>query len=326
MSAAPVPAAEAAPRGPARDAAAPGRARRHRSGPLGWLGRNPLGWVFVAPWLAYLVVVFAVPLVQAVWMSLHDAFFTAPGVSVPQPWVGLGNYAEAVRDPQVRRAFLNIAEFLVINVPLTAVLSLLLASALNARLRLRGFFRAAYYIPYVTASIAVVAVWLFLFSSNGLVNRVLGPLAPDPSWLSNTAWAMPVIAVFVTWKGMGFYVMLFLAALQNIPAERYEAAEVDGASRFGRWRAVTVPGVRPVMSLVVLLAIITGANLFTEPYLLTAGGGPVNASTTPVLVMYQRGIEQGRPGYASAIGIVLVVLVLVVGLVSRRLTERGGES
>lgn len=137
---------------------------------------------------------------------------------------------------------------------------------------------------------------------------------------------MPVIAVFVTWKGMGFYVMLFLAALQNIPTERYEAAEVDGASRFGRWRAVTIPGVRPVMSLVVLLAIITGANLFTEPYLLTAGGGPVNASTTPVLVMYQRGIEQGRPGYASAIGIVLVILVLIVGLVSRRLTERGGDA
>lgn len=289
----------------------------------GLFGRHPFAWLFVAPWLVYLLVVFAVPLVQAVWMSLHDSFFTAPGVTVPQPWLGLGNYSELVRDPQVQRAFVNVAEFLVINVPLTTVLALVLAAALNSRLPLRTFFRAAYYIPYVTASVAVVTVWLFLFSSNGLVNRGLGSLAPDPSWLSNTGWAMPVIAFFVTWKQLGLFVVLYLAALQNIPAEQYESAEVDGATGLQRWRNITVPGVRQVTSLVVLLSIVTGANLFTEPYLLTAGGGPVNASTSPVLVMYQRGIEQGRPGYASSIGIVLVVLVLLVALVSRRLVNRG---
>ncbi len=173
----------------------------------------------------------------------------------------------------------------------------------------------------MTASVAVVAVWLWLFSSSGLVNTLLGPLAPDPSWLVNSNLAMPMIAVFVAWKQAGFFILLYLAALQNVPGELYDAAAVDGA---GRWRSflnVTVPGVRPATVLVVVLATITGANLFTEPYLLTGGGGPDGASTTPVLLMYQRGIEQGQPDQAAAIGIILVVGVLLLSFVSRRFLE-----
>ncbi|GMA89229.1 hypothetical protein GCM10025868_44790 [Angustibacter aerolatus] len=119
---------------------------------------------------------------------------------VPHPFVGFDNYVTALTDPAVLRSFRNVGVFLVINVPLTVVLSLVLANALNAVTRLRTFLRIAYYVPYVTASVAVVGVWLFLFNGDGLVNSVLGPLAPDPSWLVNSAWAMPVIAVFVTWK------------------------------------------------------------------------------------------------------------------------------
>jgi multiple sugar transport system permease protein len=151
---------------------------------------------------------------------------------------------------------------------------------------------------------------------------VLGPLAPDPSWLVNETLAMPLIAVFVTWKQLGLYILLYLAALQNVPKELYEAAEVDGATRWQRLRNVTVPGVRPATTLVVILATITGANLFTEPYLLTNGGGPDGASASPVLVMYQKGIQQGNPDVASAIGVILVVAVLVISLVNRRLLER----
>jgi len=222
----------------------------------------------------------------------------------------------------VQRSFLNVVEFLVINVPLTMVLSLVLASALNGAARGRTFLRVSYYVPYVTASVAVVAVWLFMFSSDGMVNQMLGPLAPSPSWLVNSTLAMPVIAVFVTWKQLGFFILLYLAALQNVPKELYEAASVDGAGKFRSFMNVTVPGVRPATTLVVILATITGANLFTEPYLLTNGGGPVGASTSPVLVMYQKGIEQGSPDIASAIGVILVIGVLVVSLINRRLLER----
>ena len=133
---------------------------------------------------------------------------------------------------------------------------------------------------------------------------------------------MPLIAIFVTWKQLGFFILLYLAALQNVPKELYESAASTAPTRWQKFRYVTVPGVRPATALVVILAIITGANLFTEPYLLTNGGGPDGASASPVLVMYQKGIEQGNPDVAAAIGVMLVIGVLIIALISRRLLER----
>lgn len=287
------------------------------------LGRQPLGIAFAAPYAVFLAVVFAYPLGLAAWISFHDYFFAAPGAAVERPFVGLDNYTSALSDPGVRRSFLNVLIFLVINVPLTVILSLLLATALNSAIRGRTFLRVSYFVPFISASVAVVAVWLFLFSNNGMVNQLLGPLAPNPSWLVNSTLAMPLIALFVTWKQLGFFILLYLAALQGVPKELYEAASVDGAGKFRSLTNVTIPGVRPVTTLVVILSTITGANLFTEPYLLTNGGGPNGASTSPVLVMYQRGIEQGNPDVAAAIGVLLVVGVLAISLVNKRLLERG---
>jgi multiple sugar transport system permease protein len=293
--------------------------RRNRVSAL--LGAHPVGALFVAPYVAFLVAVFAYPLGFAVWMSFHDYFFAAPGAVVDRPFVGLANYTAVLSDPAVRRSFFNVAVFLVINVPLTVVLALTLASALNAVVHARTFLRTAYYVPYVTASVAVVGVWLYLFQSDGLVNSLLGPLAPDPSWLVNSLLAMPTIAIFVAWKQLGFFILLYLAALQNVPKELYESAAVDGTTRWQSFRHVTMPGVRPATTLVVILAVITGANLFTEPYLLTNGGGPDGASTSPVLLMYQKGIEQGNPDTAAAIGVLLVVGVGLLALVNRRFVQ-----
>jgi multiple sugar transport system permease protein len=280
-----------------------------------------VGYLFVSPWVVFFLAIFAFPMGFAVWMSFYDYFFAAPGAVVDRPFVGLDNYTNAITDPQVQQAFRNIVVFLVINVPLTVILALGLAMALNAAIPFRSFFRTAYYVPYVTASVATIAVWLWLFSSDGLVNKLLGPLAPDPSWLINETLAMPTIAIYVTWKGLGFYILLYLAALQNVSNELYEAAEVDGAGWWAKFRNVTWPSVRPATTLVVLLALITGSNLFTEPYLLTGGGGPNGASSSPVLLVYQRGIEQGDAGEAAAIGVILVIFVLIVGLIARRVTE-----
>lgn len=303
--------------GSPRPTASPRRKRRlHR-----WLGENPIGLLLSSPYVAFVVVIFLVPFCFGIWMSFHDFFFTAPGVAVPHPFVGFDNFAAVLADEQVRQAFLNLLIFLVINVPLTVVLGLLLSSGLNAVVHWKGFFRVAYYIPYVTASVATIAVWIFLFNGNGVVNSLLGSLAPDPTWLANPAIIMPLIAVYVTWKNLGFYILLYLAALQNVPEEQYEAAQLDGAGRWQRFRSVTLPGVAPVTSLVILLSIITTGQIFTEPYLLT-GGGPNGASMTPALLMYQKGIQQGQPDIAAAIGMILVVAVMIVSLVSRRLTER----
>ena len=171
--------------------------------------------------------------------------------------------------------------------------------------------------------IVLFTIWLFMFGETGLVNTVLGSLAPDPSWLINKYWAMPMIAIFVTWKQLGFFILLYLAALQIVPKEVYEAADVDGAGSVRKFWSVTVPGVRPATTLVVILATITGMNLFTEPYLLTGGGGPDGASTSPVFLMYQEGILQGNPDTAAALGVILVVGVLVIALIQRRLV--GGK-
>lgn len=285
-------------------------------------GTRSLGALFVSPYALFLLVVFAVPLGYTVWMSFHRFYFTAPGTDVDAPWVGLGNYRDVFTDPVVLRSFLNIGVFLVLNIPLTVVLSLVLASALNSRLPMRSFFRAAYYLPYVTASVALVAVWGYLFGTDGLLNQTLGGLAPDPSWLVNSTLAMPVVAVFVTWKNLGFFVMLYLAALQSVPRELYEAVSVDGAGRVRTFLTVTVPGVRHATTLVTVLAIIKGCNLFTEPYLLTGGGGPDHASASPVLILYQKGIEQAHPDFAAALGVVLVLFVVTLSLIARRFTEK----
>lgn len=282
------------------------------------LGKHPLGLLFSAPYIVFVIAVFAYPLVYSVWISFHDFFFAAPGAQVDRPFVGLQNYITAFSDPAVIRSFGNVGIFLLINVPLTVVLSLLLASALNKVTRFRAFLRVSFYVPYLTASVAVVAVWLFLFNGNGLVNQVLGPVAPSPSWLVNERWAMPTIALFVTWKQLGFYILLYLAALQAVPKELYESASTDGAGAVRSFFSVTVPGVRPATVLVLLVSTVTGANLFTEPYLLTGGGGPNGASASPVLIMYQDGLQQGHPDTAAAIGVVLVIVVLGIALLQNR--------
>ncbi|TFC76064.1 carbohydrate ABC transporter permease [Cryobacterium sp. TMB3-10] len=287
------------------------------------MGRNPLGLLLSAPYLLFVLLVFAYPLVFAFYMSFHDYFFAAPGAVVDRPFVGLANFQEVLTDPAIIRSFGNVAIFLLINVPLTVVLSLVLATALNKVVHARTFLRVSFYVPYVTASVAVVVVWLFLFNSNGLVNQILGPLAPEPTWLINPLLAMPTIAIFVTWKQMGFFILLYLAALQNVSDELYEAAATDGAGKIRMFFSITVPGVRPATVLVLLLATVTGANLFTEPYLLTGGGGPNGASSSPVLIMYQRGIEQGEPGIAAAIGVILVIGVLILAFAQRKLA--GGD-
>ncbi|GAA4674763.1 carbohydrate ABC transporter permease [Frondihabitans cladoniiphilus] len=295
----------------------PGSVKGRKRGPS-ILGRHPLGLLFSAPYLIFVLLIFAYPLIYAVYIAFHDYFFAAPGATVSRPFVGLQNFTDAFTDPDVIRSFGNVGIFLIINVPLTVVFSMVLAAGLNKVSHFRGFLRVAYYVPYLTASVAVVAVWLFLFSGPGLVNQILGPLAPNPSWLINSGWAMPSIALFVTWKQMGFYILLYLAALQNVPNELYEAASTDGAGAIRRFFSVTVPGVRPATVLVLLVSTVTGANLFTEPYLLTNGGGPNGASASPVLLMYQKGIEQGHPDEASAIGIVLVILVLIIAFFQNR--------
>lgn len=257
-------------------------------------GEHPLGILLSAPYFVFVVVIFLVPFVVGIWMSFHDFIFRAPGAEGENPFVGFDNFRVALSDPAVHQAFKNLAIFIVINVPLTVVFAIGLALALDAAVHWKGFFRVSYYLPYVTASVATLAVWFFMFNSGGVINSILGSLAPDPSFLANPLLIMPLIAVYVTRKSLGFYVLLYLAALQNVPVEQKEAAQMDGAGRWQVFKAVTLPAVQPVTSLVVLLSIITSGQIFTEPFLLT-GGGPGGASMTPALLMYQKACNKDIP-------------------------------
>ena len=285
------------------------------------LGRHPIGYLFVAPFVAFFALVFAYPLGFAVYMSVHDYFFAAPGAHVDRPFVGLENYRQLLHDPELHAALGHIAQFLLINVPISVVTALLVATALNT-VRWRLVFGTAFYVPYVTSAIAVVAAWIVLLSGDGLVSALLGPAAPTPSWLVNQTWALPVIALVVSWKWLGFYILVYLAALQAVPNELYDAAAIDGSGAVRRFWHVTVPGVRGATVIVLVISIINSANLFNEPFLLTGGGGPNGATTTPVLLMYQQGIEQGHVGYAAAIGVALTLLVVAVSAMSGGLIER----
>lgn len=288
-----------------------------------WNTAQVMGYLFILPYLIFLGALIAYPFGFAVWMSFYDYFFAAPGAEVERPFVGLENYRTLIfEDGTFWTAVGNIIVFIVINVPLTVALALVLATALNAKLPGRAFFRTSYYVPYVTASVAVIAVWGYLFLSSGLVNRIMGDLAPEPSWLINRTWAMIVIALLVTWKNLGYYVLLYLAALQNVPGQLYEAAEVDGAGTFSKFWYITVPALRPVTLLVVILSTIIGANLFTEPYLLTNGGGPQNQTLSPILYMYTEGIVQANAGYGAAIGVTLSLVVLAIAAAQRYVLER----
>ena len=174
----------------------------------------------------------------------------------------------------------------------------------------------------MTASVAVIGVWLWLFNSSGLVDGLLGPLAPKPSWLVNEFWAMPIIALVVTWKQLGFYVLLYLAALQAIPRELYEAAEVDGAGVVRRFLAITVAEVRPATTLVVILATIIGANLFTEPYLLTGGGGPMGPQCRRCCSCTSRESSRDMQATPQRSEAILAIGVMAISAVDRFVLER----
>lgn len=291
---------------PSASGGRPGRAARDWRGPL-----------LAAPYFVHLAVFFGYPLVFALVLVFHRW-----DLVTPMEWVGLGNLARLVADDLFARAMLNTGLFLLIHIPLQIVVALFFAELLNKRLPGQGFFRAIYFLPVVVSGVVVTILFAQLFAfDSGYVNRVLVALGGERvPWLVSPAWAMPAIALVATWKNVGLYVLLFLAGLQNIPAPLYEAAEVEGASRWQTWRLVTLPLLNPHMVTVVVLSTIGGFSLFVEPYVLT-GGGPLNSTLSGLLYIYNQAFTFNHMGYAATLGLAFALLILVVVLVQRRVVE-----
>ena len=283
------------------------------------------GWWFVAPALTLIVVFFVGPVIAAIGLSFTDFDLYALADPSAARWVGWQNYSRVLHEPLFWQALRNTLYFALVGGPLTVAASLGAALLVNARaLRWKATARAVFFAPFVTTLVAVAIVWRYLYHPRyGLLNWLLGHVGVDPiDWLGDPRWAMPAIILMATWKNFGYNMLIFIAGLQNIPRELHEAAALDGASPFQRFRHVTIPMLAPTMFFVVIVTMIGYLQLFTEPYIMTQGG-PLRATTSLVLYMYEEGFRWWRLGVAAAIAFLLFILIVLFTLVQRRISPRG---
>ena len=275
------------------------------------------GYLMVLPYLIHLAVFLGYPLVFAFVLVFHRW-----NIYTPMKWVGLGNIKLLLTDPLIWRALLNTLYFLVIHIPLQLITALALAQALNQRIRGRAFFRASFFMPVVVSGVVVTILWQQLYASEtGLINLLLQRFGlPGIGWLTDRRYAMPAIAIMATWKNVGLYVVLFLVGLQAIPTHLYEAAELDGASAWQKFRMITVPMLNPTIMLVLVLSTIGGFSLFIEPYVMT-GGGPANSTLSGILYLYKQAFFFSKMGYATTIGFFWAFIIFLVVLLQRRFVE-----
>jgi len=271
-------------------------------------------WWFVAPALLVIAVFFFLPVVAAFLISLTDFDIYALADLANLRFVGLGNYLKLLHTPLFWQALGNTLYFVGAGVPLSIAASLGAALLLHSRLtRFKPFFRTALFAPVVTTLVAVAVIWRYLFNTRyGLLNYALGGLGIDPiDWLGDPHWAMPAIILFAVWKNFGYNMIIFLAGLQSIPDELYEAARIDGASIWRQFASVTLPMLSPVVMLVGILTIAGYFQLFAEPYVMTQGG-PLQSTVSVLYFMYEEGFKWWNLGSASAVAFVLFLLIFAV--------------
>ena len=282
------------------------------------------GWWFVAPALTLIGVFYGIPVLAAFLLSFTDFDLYAIGNLDTVRVTGLGNYAALLHNPVFWTALRNTLYFALVGGPLSVLVSLSAALLVNARLaRWKGLFRTIYFTPVVTTLVAVAVVWRYLYHpSYGLLNYGLSQLGIGRiDWLGDPRWSMPAIIVMAVWKNFGYNMLIFVAGLQNVPAELHEAAELDGATAWQRFRHVTVPALAPTFLLVGVLTTIGNFQLFSEPYVMTQGG-PLRSTTTMVLLLYEEGFRWWRMGVAAAISVVLFLIVLAGTALQIRLQRR----
>jgi multiple sugar transport system permease protein len=282
------------------------------------LERPLITWAFLSPWLLTLGVFWVYPLAR----SFHLSFTRYNTLSGATTWIGLENYRRLLDDPIFWQALINTMVFVVGTIPFTTIFALLIAVLLNRRIAWRDVYRAGYFIPSVTSIVVLSLIFTNLYAHDGYINALLSTLGlsqPTGSWLQSTSTALPAIMAMDVWIAIGYYVVLFLAALQTIPADLYEAAELDGASVWQQFRRITLPGLRPMLLFVIVINTIRSFQVFTEVYVMTKGG-PLHSTTTLVYQVFEYAFGRAdMMGYASAVAYITFLLILAVSLVQFRL-------
>jgi multiple sugar transport system permease protein len=302
---------------PAARGAPASRGRARRAGRL-----TP--YLFLAPYLVLFLGFVLIPAVFGLWISLHDYNYLLPG----KPWVGLGNYVDLFtpgsRDSAAFwQSMTATGIFTLFSVPFLVVCPLGVALLLNRRFPGRSFFRAVFFAPYVLGVAVVGVLFRFILDPNiGLVNYYLGHAIP---WTTDVPWAWVSLVGMTVWWTLGFNAVIYLAGLQDISPELYEASRVDGASRWDEFRHVTLPGLRPVLMFVLTVTILASANMFGQSVLVT-GGAPGTTTRSAIMYIAQTGLGSNRQGVAAAMSYVLALVLMAVSVLNVRLLQRGERS
>ncbi|MGI5189299.1 carbohydrate ABC transporter permease [Promicromonospora sp. CA-289599] len=290
------------------------------AGSVSRLHRSENRWALAfvaAPVIGYLLFTLY-PVGFAVYASLTN--WNGLGV---MRFVGLDNYVRLFGDANFLESIYNTF-FYMIGIPIGLAVSLALAVAMNRRIVGLTAFRTIYYVPVISSLAAIAILWQWAYNGDfGLVNQALALVGIDgPNWLASTFWAKPAIILMAIWKGLGFSMILYLAAIQSVPRSLYEAAQLDGANGWQRFRTITLPMVRPVTFFLVVTNVIGGAQLFTEVNIMTPTGGPEYSTASAVWHIWRQAFKYQQMGYATAMAIVLGLLILVVTLIQFRLNRR----
>lgn len=278
--------------------------------------------LFIAAPVVGFLLFTAYPLCFAIYAS-----FTRWNGLGQMTWIGLENYIRLFGDQYFWKSLWNTI-FYMIGIPIGLVLSLLLAIALNTKIPGRTFFRTVYYIPVISSLAAIAIVWQFAYNGDyGFINQILEWFGiRGPNWLQDTAWVKPALIVMAVWKGLGYSMLLYLAAIQSVPASLNEAAQLDGAGAAKRLWHITIPMVRPVTFFLLVTGVIGGAQLFTEVNIMTPQGGPEFSSATIVWYIFRQAFRYQEMGYSTAMAIILGILIFIITLIQFRLNRRNDFS
>jgi multiple sugar transport system permease protein len=302
------PATGAAATGPSRD-----RARTMRS------GDRFAGWAFVAPFLVFFIAFMIWPMIHGLYLSFTEISLTGAGGNI----IGFDNYAEAFADGDMWRSLGNTAWFTLLSTVPLVVLALVMAVLVEQGLPGQWLWRLSFFMPFLLASTVVSQIWVWIFNPQlGIANAVLEAFGLEGvAWLQETETAMIGVVIATVWWTIGFNFLLYLAAIQNIPPQQYEAAAIDGAGRFRQFWSITMPQLLPTTFLIVMLQVLASLKLFDQVYQMT-GGGPGGATRSILQYVYEVGFTGYRFGYSAAISYVFFAIIIIVSLVQFRFTRR----
>lgn len=294
---------------------------------MNYNSRTTTAWIFLSPAISVIGIFFALPVLAAFVLSFTDFDIYSLGNWDYIRFIGFQNYVRILETPLFWTALKNTFYFVLVGGPLSVAVSLGTALMLNSKLaKFKSLYRTIYFLPVVSSLIAVAIIWRYLYHpAHGLLNYFLSMFGVAPiDWLGDPNIAMPAIVIMAVWKNFGYNMLIFIAGLQNIPEDLYEAAHLDGASWWQQFKEITVPMLKPTTVFIVMITIIGYFQLFAEPYIMTQGG-PLNSTTSIVLLMYEQGFRWWSMGYAAAIAFVLFMIIMfftVVQLLLQRSMKR----